>query len=402
MAEVIETVDHLLTSVIAVVARRTSDTFAVTILGNAINHLQEKYPFLQNIEILDTQYIETEQFISINESLKNIDQENLSESLSELINMVTTSMGRYAGFFFIREIKDHIGFECDTSLKKINVDLDILQYGFTFDRIKRLAQSIDAHEITKKLIQISIDISKHVIPYREAIPMIARIIDNKIPEYNFLEYITINDIRFTQGTEEIFINKALNQVPISKLSEAMEIILKEINISLEETGYFSFVNELNRSLGSEYRVKMEELQYTINIQQFGLQIIIKNVLLSVIHTIQSLDITKQPGLLIQSKINSVSERYAFLKDITINESALSKDDECILFTSDFNDASGLEVGRSLKLIIQHLMKTMPREDSLIFIKQLRSSLDQGFITKLEVMGLNLYMLQLRQEVRIST
>ncbi len=402
MAEVIETVDHLLTSVIAVIARRTSDTYAVTILGNAINHLQEKYPFLQNIEILDTQYIETEQFISINESLNTINQENLSESLSELINMVTTSIGRHAGFFFIREIKDHIGFEWDTSLKKINVDLDILQYGFTFDRIQRLAQSIDAVLITKKLIQISIDISKHVIPYRQVIPMISRIIDNLIPEYNFLEYITINDIRFTQGTEEIFINKALNQVPISKLSEAIEILLKEVNISLEETGYFSFVNELNRFLGSEYRVKMEELHYTINIQQFGLQIIIKNVLLSVIHTIQTLDITKQPGLLIQSTINSVSERYAFLKDITINESALSKDDECILFTSDFNDASGLEVGRSLKLIIQHLMKTMQREDSLIFIKQLRSSLDQNFITKLEVMGLNLYMLQLRQEVGIST
>lgn len=402
MAEVIETVDHLLTSVIAVIARRTSDTYAVTILGNAINHLQEKYPFLQNIEILDTQYIETEQFISINESLNTINQENLSESLSELINMVTTSIGRHAGFFFIREIKDHIGFEWDTSLKKINVDLDILQYGFTFDRIQRLALSIDAVLITKKLIQISIDISKHVIPYRQVIPMISRIIDNLIPEYNFLEYITINDIRFTQGTEEIFINKALNQVPISKLSEAIEILLKEVNISLEETGYFSFVNELNRFLGSEYRVKMEELHYIINIQQFGLQIIIKNVLLSVIHTIQTLDITKQPGLLIQSTINSVSERYAFLKDITINESALSKDDECILFTSDFNDASGLEVGRSLKLIIQHLMKTMQREDSLIFIKQLRSSLDQNFITKLEVMGLNLYMLQLRQEVGIST
>ena len=105
MADVIETVDHLLTSVIAVVARRTSDAFAVTILGNAINHLQEKYPFLQNIEILDTQYIETEQFILINENLKNINQEDLSGSLSELINMVTTSIGRHAGFFFIREIR---------------------------------------------------------------------------------------------------------------------------------------------------------------------------------------------------------------------------------------------------------------------------------------------------------
>ena len=402
MAEVIETVDHLLTSVIAVVARRTSDTFAVTILGNAINHLQERYPFLQYIEILDTQYIETEQFIFINENLKNINQEDLSGSLSELINMVTTSIGRHAGFFFIREIKDHIGFEWDASLKKIDVDLDILQYGFTFDRIKRLAESIDAREITKKLIQISIDISKHVIPYRQVIPMIEGIIDSLIPNYKFLDYITINDIRFTQGTDEIFINKSLNQVPISELSDAMEIILMEINKALEETGYFSFVNELNRSLGSEYRVKMEELQFTINIQQFGLQITIKNVLLSIIHTFQTLDITKQPGLLIQSTINIVSERYAFLKDVTINNSALSKDEECILFTSDFSDASGLEVGRSLKLIIQHLMKTMPREDSLVFIKTLRSSLDQGFVTKLEVMGLNLYMLQLRQEVRIST
>ena len=99
--------------------------------------------------------------------------------------------------------------------------------------------------------------------------MVTQIIDDLAPRYKFLDYITINDIRFTQGTDEIFINKALNQVSILKLAEATETILIEINKSLEETGYFSFVNELNRSLGSEYRVRMEELNFTLNIQQFG-------------------------------------------------------------------------------------------------------------------------------------
>lgn len=398
MAEVIETVDHLITSVIAVVGRRTSDNFAVIVVGNAISHLQTKYEFLEYIKILNTQYVETDQFISIDQKINKIHKEELAKALRELVEMITTSIGRSAGFFFIRELKDHIGFQWDTALKKIDVDLDILQYGFTFDRIKRLAKSIDAVEIIVKLLKISIDISKHIIPHRNALPMVTQIIDDLVPRYKFLEYITINDIRFTQGTDEIFINKALNQVSILKLAEATETILIEINKSLEETGYFSFVNELNRSLGSEYRVRMEELNFTLNIQQFGLQVIIKKMLTSIIQTIQSLDLSKEPGLMVQTIINNVSRRYSFLNDITINELTTNTDEEGIIFTSDFRDASGLEVGRALKLIIQHIMKTFNGEDSLIFIKNLRSSLDQGFITKLEVMGLNLYMLQLRQEV----
>ena len=402
MSEVVESVEHLITSVIAVVARRTSDNFAIIILGNAIDHLQEKYNLLKYVRILDTQYIETEQFISIDPKLNDFEQEEIAKSLRELIEMVTTSIGRNAGFFFIREIKDHIGFECHTSLKKMDVDLDILQYGFTFDRIRKLAQSIDALEITKQLIQISIDISKQAIPYRQVIPMIAQIIDELTPQYKFLENISINDLRFTQGTDEVFINSSLNQVPIPELSTAVETILIEINKSLEETGFFSYVTELNRSLGSEYRVKMEELKYSINIQQFGLQVIIRNVLLAIIQTMEDLELPQNPREIIQSKIKEVSERYAFLKDITINDSENFIDEQSIIFTSDFNDASGLEVGRSLKLILQHLMKTFDAEESLYFIKKLRASLDQGFITKLEIMGLNLYMLQLRQEIRTTT
>jgi hypothetical protein len=401
MADAKEIVDHLLNSAIAVISRRTSDNYAVIVVGNTIRNLQRKYNFLNYIEILNTQYIETEQFIAIDVKINKTPQKELAAALREFVEMITTSIGRNAGFFFIRELKDYMGFQWHIALRQIDVDLDLLQYGFTFDRIQRLAKSIDAAEIVKKLLKSTIDISKHILPYRHVISKINELIEELIPRFKFLENITVDDIRFTLGNEEIYVNKMINTVSIEKLSEATEIILIEINKTLEETGYFSFVNELNRMLGSEYRVKMEELNFSLKIQQFGLQILIKKMLVTTLNTIQTLELSTDPSTLVQKTINDVAERYPFLDYITITKPEQNTYQNSITFTSDIQDASGLAVGRALKLIIQHIMQTFPNDDALIFIKELRSSLDQEYITKLEVMGLNLYMLQLRQEIQVT-
>ncbi len=401
MATIAESIDNLLDSALAVISRRTSDNFAVIVIGNALTDLRKKYPFFNYIQTKNTQYFEADQIITIDPKINKISENEIARALREFIEKITIAIGRDAGFFFIRELKDHMGWQWHAALKKIDVDLDMLQFSFTFDRIQKLAQQIDSAEIVKKLLKSALDILKQTISYRFAVPLLDRLIQDRIAQHKFLQYITIYDIRFTQGSDEVIVHNAINDVPIAQLAPVIEDILIETNKSLEEQGSFAFVIELNRLLGSEYRVKMEELGFSITIQQYGLQAIIDTVLSTALDILFTLKLHKNPNSLLNDIIKTVAERHGFLNNISIDISKKPGDKKFIIIPDDLHDVSGLEAGRALKLLLRELMHTLDSEDALELIKHLRTNLDSGFIAKLELMGLNLYMLQLRQEMQLS-
>ena len=64
-----DVVDKLLRTMIEVIGRRTSQDYAVVMVKNTLQYLQESYPFLQFITVKSSQYSELESLVHIDSSL---------------------------------------------------------------------------------------------------------------------------------------------------------------------------------------------------------------------------------------------------------------------------------------------------------------------------------------------
>ena len=93
---------RILRTTISVISRRTSDTYANVIIGNAIKDLAKKYNFLDYVKIQGTQYTEVFDIIDIDKEINNVDLKEIGKAANEFLEKITESMGKNAGYYFLR------------------------------------------------------------------------------------------------------------------------------------------------------------------------------------------------------------------------------------------------------------------------------------------------------------
>jgi len=123
-----------LKSIVDVIGGRSSEDYALVMIGNTIKKLQEKYDFLRFLQTKNTRYSEIENIVNIDSSINQIDSEDLGKAMQEIVGMVVTAMGKNAGFFFVKEIKNKIGPNYGIALRNMGVDLDFMQFSFEVDK----------------------------------------------------------------------------------------------------------------------------------------------------------------------------------------------------------------------------------------------------------------------------
>jgi hypothetical protein len=132
-------IKHVLDKLINITSRKTDTGQAVSIIFKSIKELQNKYDFLKNIEIKDTQFIELEEPISVMSDIDNIRSDEIGKALYDIIKSINSTLGRNAGYFLIKELKNSIDDEFNTSIIDMGLDLSLMQLEF------------EINEMTKKL-----------------------------------------------------------------------------------------------------------------------------------------------------------------------------------------------------------------------------------------------------------
>ena len=122
--------DCILRSIIGVISRRTSETYAAMTVISALKTLIEKHRFLQYIDIKGTQYTEFFKVVNIQPEINAIEAANIGKAGKEFIQKITQTMGKNAGYYFIKEIKEDLPYDYEQSIKEFNIDLDLLQFQF--------------------------------------------------------------------------------------------------------------------------------------------------------------------------------------------------------------------------------------------------------------------------------
>jgi len=102
---------------------------------------------------------------------------------------------------------------------------------------------------------------------------------------------------------------------------------------------------------------------------------------------------------LEGVIKKLEKKYDFLKNVKIKDTRYIEDDDTISVMSDINVVNSPDIGKAIQDIINTMDDSLGEDAGHFFIKEIRSSLNDEYISSMDDMGVDLSLLQLEREVR---
>ena len=122
-----EVLEKVLTTLIEISGRKTTEGYAISVTDSLIKKLQDKYHFLEHVSIKDTRYLEGEAPVSVMSPVDAIPKDELGKAIYAIINTMNQSLGKDAGHFFIKELSRTLGDDYNSTMKEMGIDLNLMQ-----------------------------------------------------------------------------------------------------------------------------------------------------------------------------------------------------------------------------------------------------------------------------------
>ena len=138
MIENSEVMRNVLTTLLKISNRKATGGDVAPTMGSLIKKLEEKYSFLEHVEIKDTRFLEAVDPITIMSDVNSVPPTEIGKAIHEIIYSMNESLGRDAGFYFIKEIGNRIGDDCYTTIRDdMGVNLNLMQMERDVSRMER-------------------------------------------------------------------------------------------------------------------------------------------------------------------------------------------------------------------------------------------------------------------------
>ena len=122
-----EIVKYVLQKLIDISSRKTTAGHAVSTMHDLVKNLERKYIFLKNVEIKDPRFIEISNPVSVMTGINIIKLVEVGKALSDIIKTMQLKLGDEAGHFFIKEFKNSLEEEYNTTIEEMGLDLGLMQ-----------------------------------------------------------------------------------------------------------------------------------------------------------------------------------------------------------------------------------------------------------------------------------
>jgi hypothetical protein len=137
MVENTKIIRDVLSTIISISGRKTTQSHAIYLLESTLNDLKKQYSFLENINVKDTTYIEDGEPITIMSDVNKVRIKEIGPAVKDIITHLNSSMGDEAGHFFLKELAHKLDDESVNSLKNMGVDLDLMQLEKQVSKMER-------------------------------------------------------------------------------------------------------------------------------------------------------------------------------------------------------------------------------------------------------------------------
>jgi len=394
-----EIIDGLLKSTINVISRRTSDAYAVFVISNSVKKLTKKYNFLNLVKIKKTEYHELFQIIEINPDINNIHVLLIGKAMNELMQNIIKTMGKGAGYYFIREIKKSLSLGYEKIIKEINIDLDLLQFQFINDTKQAFKFEIQNDEILKYLFMTLFEFLDRELGRDSAYKNLDEVVTRFQTEYECLKYVKINDVTAIVGIDSVVVNKEVNKIEPSIVGAAIQKCIQELNNNFIEKDFIFFMEKFRDILNGDYVFKMESIGVNLNVIQYGHVQVIKHVFKAIIDVLSSYSYDTYSIFLINDILNRYKNIFLYFNKIKIDNENITDGLNAIHVSQEIESCRTSEIGRGLQIMIELITMTLGEVAGKNFLDDFKKRLGKAYILKIEDMGVNLYMIELKQNLQ---
>jgi hypothetical protein len=136
-----DVIKHTLFSLVSVAHPKTSKDYAWSMVKRLLKELEVYYGFLKYIKIDNIERLQNNiEDITVMSKFDTVEPKEVGTAIQSIVDVFKVRMGKKAGYFFISEFRDKLGDEYHTEIKKMGVDLRLI------DLKKELHEIIDRGE----------------------------------------------------------------------------------------------------------------------------------------------------------------------------------------------------------------------------------------------------------------
>jgi hypothetical protein len=391
-------IECILKSTISVINRRTSDAYANVIIDNSLKKLNKKYNFLNLVKIKKSEYQELFDNINIEPDINNVNKEKIGLAIRDLIQDIIHSLGKNAGYYFIREIKELLSFEYEKIIKEIGIDLDLMQFLFITEKKQALKFEIKNDDILKYLFMSLYEFLDREIGRDSAYKNLDEVVTRFRTEYECLNYVKINDVRALVGVDSVIINSEVNKIESSIVGMAIQKCIQELNNNFVEKGFYSFIEQFREILNFDYIFKIESIGVNFNVIQYDQVSVIKHIFKALIDVLGSYSSETYTIFMIKNLLNRYEDNFLFFNLIKIDNTNITDGLNAISISSEIESYRTSELGRGLQKIIEEISISLGEDAGKNFLDDFKNRLGKAYILKMEDMGVNLHMIELKQNL----
>ena len=389
---------RILRTTISVISRRTSDTYANVIIGNAIKDLAKKYNFLDYVEIQGTQYTEVFDIIDIDEEINNVDLKEIGKAANEFLEKITESMGKNAGYYFLIEIKEGMPFEYEEIIKGIGVDLDFLQLKFLTEVRQASRLQINISDLLRNLTKVLFDILDKDFGRDASFKTMSELVERLSTEYEILRYVKINDIRSVQGVDIVTINSDVNNADSPNTGAAIQRIVQELNNYYADKGGYNFIEKLKDRLNSDFIFQLEKIGINLGVVQLKKELVVKHVMIALVDVLSQSSNPSFSIMIINNVLKKFQEKFEFLDKIKIDSEQFSKGNDGVVVSPDIEAVNSSELGRGIQKVVEDLITSLGEDAGENFVEIFKKRLGKAYVLRIEEMGVNLHMMELKRNL----
>lgn len=312
-------------------------------------------------------------------------------------------MGKNAGYFFIRETQEKIGIDSDTILvKTMDVDLTLMQSTYIVEKKSIPLLHIEKSDVMRRFLKALMEALEKQTSKTFAIGLTAQRVEALRQQYTFLEYVSVNDIRYNLGSEEVNVQPEINNVDSRELGKAIGSILYDTDTALTDLGRNSVADDLKTHLTLEYLAKLKEIGVTISAHGLGYNTIFKQVIKALIDILGKTSTENNAIFMVNSSLRKIDSTYEFLKYVKVDSATGQGELYHITITDNIDSINETDARRAIQQLLETIMESLEEKVRKEFIQQFKNSLEKKYLLKIEEMGVNFHMIELRQEMLNQT
>ncbi|MCK5260858.1 MAG: hypothetical protein KAJ44_01605 [Thermoplasmatales archaeon] len=392
-------IEHMLQVLISKIGRRTSEGFAVVTIDAILKELESKYSFLKYIKIKNMLYYDGIDAVSVMSDINSVESTKFYRAIEDIIKMTVRNLDRNAGFFFINEFQKAIDDNVDLVLKENNIDLGLMKRHNIMDEILNIENS----EVVKHVIMALTRSLNRTVPEAQSIKTVIALVKKLEGKYDFLKYIEMTNTPDLDALYSIrvlpSINPYINNVSPTYMGEALQKLIEEVGKSIEYETDQSFIEDFKNELEDEYLLKIKEVGVKLDLIRNlllrpGHELLVKKTLEALIDIVGKRTSEGFAVVTIDTVIEKLEKRHDVLKFIKIDKSRYMDGFDAISIMPDINSVESYKLGKAIQDIIKVTQENL-KDKARSVIEDFKNKLGDIYLSKIEEMGINLFLLEMR-------